>query len=163
MQDNPFWTYSLALYAQDGVKSLLLTLQDDYGADVNLLLCCCWLGSLQQELTAEQCSLLVKVSASWRAECVMPLRSVRRFLKAQSECDDFREQVKSLELEAERKQQALLYQQLDLLGLTQAINGGKDCSAQNLDTYCRALPGIESSEMAETVTQLLSVITAVKR
>ena len=162
MQDNSFWQYSLALYSHNAVESLLLTLQDDYGADVNLLLCCCWLGGLQHELTVEQCSMLVKTTARWRVECVIPLRSVRRFLKAQSEFDDFREQVKILEIEAERKQQILLYQQLDLLGLTRANNGGEDCSAQNLDTYCRVLPGVERSEVAETVTQLLSVIEAIK-
>jgi uncharacterized protein (TIGR02444 family) len=158
--NNPFWQYSLKLYSQIGVESSLLILQDDYGADVNVLLCCCWLGALQQELTIEQCSKLVAVSASWRAECVTPLRSVRRFLRTRPENDDLRNRAKALELEAEREQQILMYQALESLGLISVNKSGKDCSANNLRVYCHTMLEAESPAMMQTVKQLLSQISS---
>jgi hypothetical protein len=38
MIDNPFWDFSLALYAKEGVADACLLLQDKLGYDVNLLL-----------------------------------------------------------------------------------------------------------------------------
>ena len=37
-----FWRTSLELYAREGVSRALIALQDRRGADVNLLLYCCW-------------------------------------------------------------------------------------------------------------------------
>ena len=39
-RDNPFWNYSLALYARAEVAKTCLALQDRLGLDVNLLLFC---------------------------------------------------------------------------------------------------------------------------
>ena len=41
--DN-FWDFSLAIYRLPGVADRLIALQDDYDADVNLVLFCCWCG-----------------------------------------------------------------------------------------------------------------------
>ena len=36
--DNPFWQFSLDAYQRDGVQPACLSLQDDWGLDVNVLL-----------------------------------------------------------------------------------------------------------------------------
>ena len=41
---NPLWEFSLEFYAQPGVASACLALQDRCGVDVNVLLLMCWCG-----------------------------------------------------------------------------------------------------------------------
>ena len=45
MEENPFWDFSLKFYDQKNVATSCLALQEDVGADVNLLLYCCWVAS----------------------------------------------------------------------------------------------------------------------
>ena len=42
---HPFWRYSLGFYRRSGVEQACLGLQNTCGADVNLLLFCCWMGA----------------------------------------------------------------------------------------------------------------------
>ena len=41
--DNEFWRFSLEVYQDEEVQRLCLSLQDDYGLDVNVVLFCLWL------------------------------------------------------------------------------------------------------------------------
>ena len=41
---HPFWRFSLRVYRAAGVQQACLALQEDCGADVNLLLLCGWQG-----------------------------------------------------------------------------------------------------------------------
>jgi uncharacterized protein (TIGR02444 family) len=110
--DNPFWTYSLATYARDGATASCLNLQDRYGLDVNLLLLCCWLGSMGIALDRGNTRRAIRLAAEWSGPVIAPLRAVRRHLKplaADSEIAAFREQVAALELSAEQIQQARLH------------------------------------------------------
>ncbi len=107
---NPFWQYSLKLYACKGVADLCLRLQDESGLDVNLLLYCLWQGSqgrcLQRTTLAEICGR----SAQWQQEVVESLRRARRWMKGREHAiaersGALREQIKALELAAEKCQQ----------------------------------------------------------
>ena len=109
-RSNPFWQYSLKLYACNEVAELCLHLQDEGGLDVNLLLYCLWQGSqgrsLQRVSLAEAC----RVSAPWRREVVESLRRARRWMKGREQdiaqqCGSLRERIKALELAAEKCQQ----------------------------------------------------------
>ena len=103
---NPFWAYSLERYARPGVAEACLALQDGLGADVNLLLFCCWAGHRGHRLAAAELESLLAVSRPWQDEVVGPLRRVRRRLKAEAgsaaPIAALREAVKAAELEAER-------------------------------------------------------------
>jgi uncharacterized protein (TIGR02444 family) len=46
----PFWLFSGRTYGKRGVERACLALQDECGADVNLLLYFCWIGSLGKRL-----------------------------------------------------------------------------------------------------------------
>lgn len=108
--DNDFWRYSLALYQQAGVENICLQLQDDYGLDVNWLLFCHWLASRGLSISEEGLGELGKKTDSWRNQFVSPLRNLRREIGAVEGVDAVREQIKSAELEAEKYQQALMWQ-----------------------------------------------------
>jgi uncharacterized protein (TIGR02444 family) len=106
------WNFSLATYARTGVPEACLHLQDALGADVNILLYCCWRGAMEKD---ELISLAAEL-APWQTEVVGGLRKVRRFLKLvvpqlaehSTAAAQLRERVKELELEAEKLQQSLM-------------------------------------------------------
>jgi len=112
--DNPFWTFSLAVYAMEGVAPACLRLQDRHGLDVNLLLYCCWAARRGVAFDAPAMARLGALTADWTAEIVQPLRAVRRALKGGFEampeagCAALRDAVAALELDAERLEQDVL-------------------------------------------------------
>jgi len=110
--DNAFWRFSLAAYAADGVAAECLDLQARHGIDVNLLLFVAWLGaSRRRTMGPSDLESARSRVRQWHDEAVRPLRSVRVALKSMGEpgAQDFRAQVKALELEAERIEQGALY------------------------------------------------------
>lgn len=105
MEPNPFWLFSLRIYAEPVVAELCLRLQDEFGVNVNLLLFCCWLdvnGIDKGEHFLHSVEAAVK---QWQTEVVQPLRRVRRWVDA----GDFYQRLKAVELEAERLEQDMLY------------------------------------------------------
>ncbi len=157
MQDNPLWQYSLTVYRQPGVEALLVKLQDNHQADVNLLLCCAWLGSEGQVLSTEDLQSLLDVSSLWRQQCVKPLRGVRRFLKGRPGNEAFREQVKTLEIEAEQRQQALIYQRWQLLDLLPTETSAVAINT-NLRLYGSLLGSADQEWLAQGLTDLAQLI-----
>ncbi|MBT5667313.1 MAG: TIGR02444 family protein [Rhodospirillaceae bacterium] len=115
MSGNPFWDFSLAVYAVDGVSDACLRLQDKRGFDVNLLLFSCWVGLSRNTALSEADWLdLIESTQMWRDEVIGPLRSARRALKtarlegAANDHDELRRAVQRIELDCERAQQDFL-------------------------------------------------------
>lgn len=112
---NPFWQFSLRLYRVPGVAPACLRLQDEAGADVNVLFFLLWNASRGARLSAATIAAADRQVAPWREAAVRPLRAVRRSLKDDGVLPDaaaaeaFRDRVKGLELEAERLQQEALF------------------------------------------------------
>lgn len=115
--ENDLWDFSLQLYGRPGVEPACLRLQDSVGLDVNMLLLCCWLGTKGVMLPQAGFETLEGRIRDWRRNVVEPLRAVRRYLKNAGEeaADGFREEVKHLELEAERLEQDVLFRELEVL------------------------------------------------
>ena len=87
--DNPFWRFSLAVYAAPGVADECLALQDTRGVDVNVLLFCAWLGSRRDG--ADRQTILPPSKPAvrpWRERVVQPLRGRRRDIKARPDAAD---------------------------------------------------------------------------
>jgi len=112
---SPFWRFSLAVYADPEVAKACLKLQDEAGADVNVLLYMLWAASRGRRLSADDVRGMVAAVEDWRRGVVVPLRTARRSLRAPPAAVDaegsaaLRLQVKMVELEAERLQQEALY------------------------------------------------------
>jgi uncharacterized protein (TIGR02444 family) len=112
--DNPFWRFSLAVYAAAGVADECLALQDTRGIDVNLLLFCAWVGGRKIVVTADDLTTIEAAARPWREAAVQPLRATRRGIKALAEAEHsdiaaLRKEVAALELRAEQIQQAMLF------------------------------------------------------
>ena len=112
--DNALWQYACRIYSQAGMEAALLNLQDEHGADINLILQALWLASEGIEWTPE---CIPADYEKWVAEQVIPIRTMRRSLKTDwveqrdEGYESFRQQVKKLELQAEQYALAMLYLQ----------------------------------------------------
>jgi uncharacterized protein (TIGR02444 family) len=113
--DTPFWRFSLSFYRQAGVAEACIALQDDCGVDVNLMLFLLWMAANGRQVSLENIKELDQAVRSWRDLTIIPVREVRRKLKAAptlveaGKQEAFRTKIKAIELEAERLQQEALY------------------------------------------------------
>ncbi|EJN16826.1 TIGR02444 family protein [Pseudomonas sp. GM78] len=102
---SDLWSFSLTLYARPGVEQACLQLQAG-GVSVCLLLCAAWLGQRGIACDEQRLQQLRAVAQAWDVDVVQPLRALRVRWKAaatqDAELHSLREQVKALELEAER-------------------------------------------------------------
>ncbi|MHC8945717.1 TIGR02444 family protein [Advenella incenata] len=109
------WQFSLAVYTRDGVAEHCLALQHRLGLDVNVLLLMLWAARQWGDApTAEQIADADGRIRAWRHEIVIPLRQLRGRLKSgplpapDAMTDVLRQDIKRLELDAERMEQEVL-------------------------------------------------------
>ena len=132
---SPFWRFSLQFYRQGGVAEACIALQEDSGADVNLVLFLLWHAAQRRRLAPAEIAAIERRIAPWRDMAVIPLRAVRRALKsppalvAGGAAEAFRTRVKAVELEAERLQQEAMH-----------------------DVVCAGLFGLEAPSVAEAAS-----------
>lgn len=101
------WRFAIEIYARPGVEPACLELQAQ-GADVCLLLCAAWLEKRRSRPSDERVAQLRALAQPWQHDVVQPLRTLRQQWRTQAATDgplaDLREQIKALELTAERLQ-----------------------------------------------------------
>lgn len=101
------WQFSAAIYPHPGVESVCLQLQSE-GIDVCLLLCVLWLETQHVAYSSARLQQLSAVAEPWQQQVVLPLRQLRLAWRAPAQQDQglqlIREQLKQLELTAEREQ-----------------------------------------------------------
>jgi uncharacterized protein (TIGR02444 family) len=109
------WAFALALYARPGVAEACLTLQNEVGVDVMLLMMATFAAVKRRTLlTADEIGALDEACSPWREQIVKKLRTIRTELKtgprpAPGEATEpFRAGIKTLELEAEKLENRLL-------------------------------------------------------
>jgi len=114
---NAFWDFSLKTYAAPGVAGECLSLQDNFGIDVNLLLFSAYMGAEGTVLTGDDMAEISALVRDWHEQVVKPLRSARRAIKqihappsasTRKPVESLRNQVKALELDAEKIEQDML-------------------------------------------------------
>jgi len=119
------WEWTLAAYGRPGVPEACLELQDAFGQNTDLLLWAVWAETADAELLARA----AEATRRWEAVALVPLREVRRALKApcppvaDAAREGLREDVKAAELRAERV----------LLETLAALSQGRPGGAHALD------------------------------
>ncbi|MCO7609770.1 TIGR02444 family protein [Pseudomonas chlororaphis] len=130
---SDLWSFSLSTYALPGVQEACLRLQDS-GANVCLLLCGAWLGQRGVRCDAQRLQQLQALAAPWDRDVVQPLRDLRtrwrQAAREDNELSALREQVKTLELEAERQL---------LLRLQEQARPWPDAQTANLEDWLEGL------------------------
>jgi uncharacterized protein (TIGR02444 family) len=153
--ESPFWRFSLRFYARPQVSAACLKLQDEAGVDVNLLLFLLFLAEHQRQVNLSDVARFDDTIRSWRESVVKPLRTLRRAMKTGigdipvTASENFRGQIKRLELESEQIEQHVL-ESLDGAALGVAAASRVQAAEANLAAYAAYLGGL-SVEPAETI------------
>lgn len=139
MAGERFWDFSGRVYGLEGVSDACLALQDGHGADVNLMLFCCWAGANRGVVSRAKMSEALDYSSRWADRVVRPLRNVRRWMKTEHGESELRDDIKRVELAAERVQQEALEKMLE--GTTVCgddVGPGADAVRENLLRWLEA-------------------------
>ena len=112
-----FWEYSNSVYRIEGVPQACLVLQNDHALDVNMVLFCCWHGIYFGSISKDLLNQCLTFSHNWSDNAVKPLRHMRTWMKTTGcnsnsinteDCMSYRDNIKTIELEAEKLQQMTL-------------------------------------------------------
>ncbi|MCV2885817.1 TIGR02444 family protein [Aestuariibacter sp. AA17] len=110
---NSFWQFSLRFYGQENIEKTCITLQEQYGFNVNILLLCRFLEEFSLTLNSEQVgSLMQSISESETSLRAFRLR--RKQAKGTKKYEVLLQQ----ELEIEKVQQSALIRHVSDLDLT---------------------------------------------
>jgi uncharacterized protein (TIGR02444 family) len=103
---SDLWSFTLDLYARPGVEQACLRLQAS-GANVCVLLCGAWLMQRGVPCDSRRMLEIGQLARPWEDAVVRPLRELRTQWRDAAKLDpslaSLREQVKALELAAERE------------------------------------------------------------
>ena len=162
--DNPFWDFSIDFYGRDGVEERLLLLQEKLHVDVNLVLYCCWAGHIGAPfLTESNINNLLELIKDWQKLIVKPLRVLRSklknniIIKNNLWSDEVRKKIKLAELDAERLEQLIIYQENSLTG-DQNIHITEKCrrARANVSLYINCLNKKPNSKHLILMDELLA-------
>ena len=143
MHDD-FWTFSGALYARPGVKDACLALQDDHGADVNMILFCLW-----TEIPDGAWAPALALSRRYQDDIIGPIRAERRGHDKDSQAEQ-RKALLAVELDKE------LAEQQALEGLVEARKAPDQATGRaQLVRYGEAL-GIEEDRFLDAAAPILA-------
>jgi len=136
-----FWDFSVRAYGSSDVPEACLTLQNQYGVDVNMLLFSVWCGYTRGPFEEQTLISAVEFSKQWSEHIVCNLREARTWMKQdgcqmesveRDACLSLRTNIKAVELAAEKLQEFALEQ----IAMAQ--------SAKNLTTSEKVTAGINN-------------------
>lgn len=113
-KSNAFWGFSLATYGNPEVAAACLALQDLCGADVNLLLYCCWLGQSGRALDKRALRAALLAVGGLQSNIIRPLRQSRRALRRAPRgmpkgwAKEIKDRLAAVEIDLEYVEQRLL-------------------------------------------------------
>jgi uncharacterized protein (TIGR02444 family) len=165
--DNPFWQFSLRVYAVPAAAAECLDLQRVLSINVNLLLFCSWIAvSRRVALGAADIRSIESEIHGWHTLAVLRLRDIREQLKPlpamqHQEVQVFRGQVLADELHAEQIEQALIFQRAEHLSMRQESRAVRDIIASNIELLCSLSTISKPRENPVSVSALIEASLAI--
>ena len=164
--DNPFWEFSIRVYAESGVAEACLALQNRLGADINVVLYCLWVAQKGcGRFTRPQLREFLDRVAAWRVDVIVPLRTLRNRLKEgigsvpADHSEIVRSTVKRAELDAEHAEQLFLASLMpENLNPNMQPEAAAMDAAENLAQYFSLLKVKSSERERAEVCSLLSAV-----
>jgi len=159
-----FWDFSLAFYAMPGVAEACLQLQDSGGADVNVLLFLLYRARNGCMLSAAEVRHIEALAAPWREAVVVPLRTVRRTLKAPVGAFPpqltaaLRTEIKRIELAAERVQQETLERLAAIEAPGAACMDSAACARVHLQHYGDCIGTLADDATEQILGQFVALV-----
>lgn len=159
---HPFWQFSLRTYWKPGVEQACLSLQDRDGADVNILLLCCWAAASGRGALGTRTLRAAMSSAKrWQTEVIEPLRAVRRNLKQgfagvpQETTAALRKKIGKVEIECELAEQLLLALHGDALPQGIRTDAGR-AAKTSIERYLACLGARPDKAAREDIATLIA-------
>ncbi len=149
---SAFWDFSLHFYALPRVAAACLELQDRAGVDVNVLFYLLFVAQHCRQLDRSDVTRIDAAVKAWREQVVQPLRTVRRELKqgvAPIDTDaaaTLRNDVKRIELEAERIEQRTLECLVPIAALGTPASSAAVAARVNLAAYGEFLGDLPAAQ-----------------
>ena len=131
MLSNPFWQFSVTVYSKPRVATLCLQLQNEFGLNVNHVLFACFLARRGYLMDTSTADYLRTSLSNWQGRVILPLRQLRLKQKqllpritqglthaqsntsgqsqAKQQGEQLYQDLKMVELQAERLEQAWLW------------------------------------------------------
>ena len=161
LDPGAFWEFSLAFYSRERVSAACLSLQNRRGADVNILLFCCWLATLGLKVESSDLHTVNAAVEGWRRDVLEPLRGARRAVADQfpelgkSDRQSIKHGVLSVELECERIAQEKIA--LAATGVVAVEDGSTplQLASAALEIYLDMIVGTPDEQDAEDLQALL--------
>lgn len=157
IEDSPIWTFSLRLYGSGGFSAAAIALQDQWGADVDVLLHLCFLACHGRVVAPGEASDIDACVSAWQDEVVKPLRALRRRLKsgvppvAGATSEGIRKAAMQLELECERAELDALAQAFPPERFAAADAAPADLARTNVMAYAAHLGGFPAAPVESLV------------
>ena len=146
------WRFVRRLYAQPGLSSVCLALQDQHGVDVTLLFHLLLLARCNRSVSRAGVAQIEAAARPWRDAVIAPLRRIRRELKTipagYPEAPALRQAIAASEIEAERMQLLFLH---DDSAETEPCDTPGQAAERSLAAYCTHL-GLAADTAAEVAT-----------
>jgi uncharacterized protein (TIGR02444 family) len=125
--ENQCWDFVVELYAKPGISQACLALQDRLGVDVSFLLTLVFYAKhCSIDPSVEEIASLDRSISAWRDEVIIPLRRLRRHVKASnllnSSTEEFYRRIKTDELLAEQLEIGTVAQQLGQMQAKRSIS-----------------------------------------
>ena len=127
------WEAICSLYERPNLADAAIALQDQYDADVTLLLFAAWLALHGHRITAPMAAEMESAVADWRGVVVRAIRETRRAVRGRNAEEVYR-QLKAVELAAERHELDLLFTAVHAYGETSRT------AASVFDNVCAFMP-----------------------
>lgn len=162
--ESPFWNYSSQLFQIAEVAEACLAMQNNFDADVNLLLFCCWAGDHHRQLDDTDINNLITASAPWQNAIIKPLREARKLMKNHiiampaSLHNQTITNLNEMELNAEHMAQLNLEKTIDFKSRPANDATPIDTSARNLLVYVQTLEKTQASDISGHITRLLKQV-----
>ncbi|MGI9294260.1 MAG: TIGR02444 family protein [Pseudomonadales bacterium] len=150
-----YWQYSLRHYASPAIADLCLSLQDNYGINVNLLLFAGFLSQCRYTLPAAKQPLLMTRVRTFDQRYLRRIRRLRRRVKTllPDQSPRWYADFKQLELTAERLQQVLI------VGVSyRHLVHSKSTTAQNLRLLLTTDHDVLDAKMAKQLDALAQLL-----
>ncbi len=170
--NSEFWNYSTHLWTLPEVESICLTLQNDFDANVNLLLYCCWVGDKNLRLNEDDLQILLDTVQPWQT-IIKPLRASRKMMQQQAIAmpanmkDQTITNLTEMELNAEHMTQLALEKALKPENIADSNNSSTthensiECCLSNIKSYLKTLDALTSADdIMPQISQLLNAIFA---
>ena len=151
-------------YSSPGVSDACLVLQNSHGADVNMLLYCCWVGGRLGGFDTHLFARAIDFSAKWTGNVVAPLRSARSWMKntgcalesvPTETCMQLREDIKAVELATEKLQLEVLE---SLPGPEEIPDRPADRLAEDILANLKLYADYEGFEFNDDVQRLCAIM-----